>query len=103
MEFAGYDESLNPQRLGLLTSVADRYLREPVGGEPVETWWGWRPMTPDGLPLIGRSPKHKNLWIAAGHNMLGLSMAPASGRLLAEMLTGQPTHIPPQPYSPSRF
>jgi D-amino-acid dehydrogenase len=103
MEFAGYDESLNPQRLGLLTSVADRYLREPVGGEPVETWWGWRPMTPDGLPLIGPSPKHKNLWIAAGHNMLGLSMAPASGRLLAEMLTGQPPHIPPQPYSPSRF
>lgn len=103
MEFAGYDATMNPKRLNLLTNVANRYLREPVTGEPSETWWGWRPMTPDGLPLIGPCPALPNVWLAAGHNMLGLSMAPATGKLIAEMVTGTSPHLDPAPYSPNRF
>jgi D-amino-acid dehydrogenase len=60
-------------------------------------------MTPDGLPVIGPSPGLGNVLIAAGHNMLGLSMAPATGRLVAELLDGRPPHVDPQPYSPARF
>jgi D-amino-acid dehydrogenase len=60
-------------------------------------------MTPDSLPIIGPSPALRNVWIAAGHNMLGLSMAPATGRLIAEMIAGEPPHIEPKPYSAERF
>lgn len=102
MEFAGYDTSMNRSRLALLTAAAERYLKVPVVGSPEEEWWGWRPMTPDSLPCIGRSPALANVWVAAGHNMLGLSMAPATGKLVAELLTGQTPHLDPAPYSVSR-
>jgi D-amino-acid dehydrogenase len=103
MEFAGYDTSLDPRRLELLTAGARAYLREPVAEPVVERWYGWRPMTPDSLPLIGRSPKLSNLWLAAGHNMLGLSMAPATGKLVAELLSGRPPHLDPAAYTVTRF
>ena len=45
-----------------------------------EEWWGWRPMVPDGKALIGRLPKFDNAWLAAGHGMLGVSMATGTGK-----------------------
>lgn len=103
MEFAGYDESIKPERLKLLREGARHYLREPYCEPELETWFGWRPMTYDSLPVIDRSPKWPNVWIAAGHNMLGLSMAPATGKLIAELLKKEKTHISVEPYSLSRF
>jgi D-amino-acid dehydrogenase len=98
MEFAGYDPVLNRRRLGLLRDGASHYLREPYGEPVLEEWYGWRPMTSDGKPLIDRSPALDNVFLAAGHNMLGLSMAPATGRLIAELLGGASPHIDPAPY-----
>src|SRR5262249_2641444 len=103
MEFVGYDASISPKRIGYLTHAAGLYLHDPVGEAVEEEWFGWRPMTPDGLPLIGPSPAMSNVCLAAGHNMLGLSMAPATGRLVAEMLDGREPHLDPRPYSPARF
>ena len=103
MEFSGYDGTLNRRRLKLLTEGARHYLREPYGDVVEEEWYGWRPMTPDGLPVIDRSPALANVLIAAGHNMLGLSMAPASGKLIAELITGDKPHIDPGPYAVTRF
>ena len=60
-------------------------------------------MTFDGLPIIDRSPAMRNVLIAAGHNMLGLSMATATGKLVAEMLGGAKPHIDAAPYSLKRF
>ena len=60
-------------------------------------------MTYDGKPIIDRSPVMSNVLIAAGHNMLGLSMAPATGKLVAELLNDQTPHIDPAPYSTRRF
>jgi D-amino-acid dehydrogenase len=103
MEFAGYDASLSPRRLKLLTDAATLYLHDP-GIEPVvEAWYGWRPMSADGVPLIGRLPKWNNGWLAAGHSMLGVSMATATGRLISEMITGAHPHIDPHPYRIGRF
>lgn len=99
MEFAGYDDSLNRSRLSILTDAAKLYLTEPLVEPVEEEWWGWRPMTYDGVPIIDRTPVARNLIIAAGHNMLGLSMAPATGKLVAEMLGETKTHIDPGPYS----
>jgi len=102
MEFAGYDSSINPRRLELLRQGARPFLREPYGDVVEEEWYGWRPMTYDGKPILDRSPALSNVLIAAGHNMLGLSMAPASGKLIAEMLTGDNPHLDPEPYAVRR-
>jgi len=103
MEFAGYDESIRPERLQLLRDGATGYLHEPYCEPVQEEWFGWRPMTYDGLPIIDRSPKYENVVIAAGHNMLGLSMAPATGKLVAELVEGASPHIDPAPYRAGRF
>ncbi len=103
MEFAGYDDRLERPRLELLRRAARRYLVEPEAEPVLEEWWGWRPMVPDGVPLIGRVPGWDNVLLAAGHGMLGLSMAPATGQLVAELLTGREPHLDPRPYRLERF
>jgi D-amino-acid dehydrogenase len=103
MEFAGYDTTLRRERIELLKAAARLYLHEPLAEPVQEEWFGWRPMTPDSLPIIGASPALSNVWIAAGHNMLGLSMAPGTGRLVGELIAGEQPHIDPQAYSPLRF
>ena len=59
-------------------------------------------MTMDGLPFIDRSPRLKNVMIAAGHNMIGMSAAPGTGKLVAEIMEGVSPHIDPHPYRMSR-
>jgi D-amino-acid dehydrogenase len=103
MEFAGYDATMNRARLSILTGAAKVYLKEPLAEPVQEEWWGWRPMTFDGLPVIDRAPAARNVLIAAGHNMLGLSMATATGKLVAELIGGEKPHIDPAPYSLARF
>ena len=75
----------------------------PTAEPRYEEWWGWRPMSCDGKPLIGRPPKLSNAWLATGHSMLGVSMATGTGKLLMELLTGQAPHVDPHPYRIDRF
>ena len=103
MEFSGYDDSIHPERLNLLRKGVEDYLTEPYG-EPVNnTWYGWRPMTYDSLPIIGTCPENPKVTLATGHNMLGLSLAPATGKPVAELLAGKIPHLKAKPYSPDRF
>ena len=93
MELAGYDTQINRARLDLLRESAELYLHDPHC-DPVEfEWFGWRPLTYDDLPIIDYSPKWKNVLVAAGHGMLGLSMGMVSGRLVDELVKGEETHI----------
>lgn len=103
MEFVGYDTSLNPQRLQALIEGAAAFMHTPTSSGPHEPWYGWRPMTVDTVPIIDRAPKHKHLWLATGHSMLGVSMSPATGLLLAELMQGKKPHIDPKPYRYDRF
>jgi D-amino-acid dehydrogenase len=103
MEFAGYDASLNQVRLDALVYAAERYLRDMKFIGIQDEWCGWRPMTCDGLPIIDRSPRLENVMIAAGHNMLGLTMAPGTGKMISEILSGEVPHVDPYPYRVSRF
>ncbi|MDX1961873.1 MAG: FAD-dependent oxidoreductase [Pirellulales bacterium] len=103
MELAGYDATLHPERLELLRGGARDYLHEPYCEPVVEKWFGWRPLTWDSRPIIDRTPLYENCLIAAGHNMLGLSMAPATGKLAMELITGRQPHINPRPYRLARF
>jgi D-amino-acid dehydrogenase len=103
MEFSGYDTSLNRVRLDALERGAREYLREPVGPKLQEEWYGWRPMTYDDLPILGRAPRHENLWLATGHGMMGMGLSAITGQLLADLITGRTPAIDPGPSSPSRF
>jgi D-amino-acid dehydrogenase len=99
MEFAGYDTTINPRRMELLRAGAGHYLQEPTAEPVVEQWFGWRPMTPNSLPIIDRTPSVDNVIIAAGHNMLGLSMATGTGQLVADLLNKRTPHIDPAAFA----
>jgi D-amino-acid dehydrogenase len=103
MEFAGYDTQLNQQRLNALKEGASMYLRNPYTEPVEEMWYGWRPMTYDSLPIIDYSPKLKNVVIATGHSMLGVTLGPVTGMLVSEMLSLQQPHINLKPLSCQRF
>jgi D-amino-acid dehydrogenase len=102
MEFAGYDETINAKRVALLTRGAEECLKTPVASPVLETWFGWRPMTYDGLPYVGRAGAVKNAFVVAGHGMLGISTSPATGKLAAELVLGRPPHLDPAPFGLER-
>ncbi|MEO6364444.1 MAG: FAD-dependent oxidoreductase [Luteimonas sp.] len=103
MEFSGYDSTLNNTRLDALERGARAYLREPVGAQRREEWFGWRPMTYDDVPIIGRAPGHDRLWLATGHDMLGVSMSTGTGQVIADLINGRDPAIDPVPYRAERF
>lgn len=103
MEFAGYDSTINQDRLGALKRGASVYLKEPYCAPEEEQWFGWRPMTYDGKPVIDTSPAMRNVTVAAGHNMLGLSMGAATGKLVDEMLSEATPHIDLKHFAIDRF
>ena len=103
MEFAGYDTSIDPKRLSLLTTAAEKYLHDPHTSPIEEEWYGWRPMTWDGKPIIDRSPAFENVWIAAGHNMLGISMATGTGHMIDSMIRGEDCQVDASHFRLSRL
>ncbi|MEJ2128902.1 MAG: FAD-dependent oxidoreductase [Woeseiaceae bacterium] len=103
MEFAGFDDSLPNFRIQQLKDAAAMFLKQPVGAVDTHTWYGWRPMTWDSLPIVGRVPRLSNALLAAGHNMLGLTLAPVTGKIIADILAERPTSLPIEALSPARF
>ncbi len=103
MEFAGFDGSIPDRRISQLYESAKPYLLTPSSEGEQERWFGWRPMTWDSLPIIGPVPRLANAYLATGHNMLGLSLATATGKLIADMILQRTPHIDPTPYLPLRF
>jgi len=95
MEIAGLNEDINPLRVrGIIKSVPKyfpKFTEADFSG--IQPWRGLRPCSPDGLPYLGRTAKFSNLTIATGHAMMGLSLGPVTGRLVAEILSGEvPSH-----------
>jgi len=103
MEFSGYGLSINRKRIARIKKSAARYLKEPFGEPLLEERSDLRPMSYDDLPIIGRPRNHANLVLATGHGMLGISMAPGTGRLVADLVRGVQPEIDPGPFSPERF
>ena len=101
-EFALRDALRTPVQLGRAEPIArDLFpLAERLDNEP---WMGARPCTPDMLPVIGPAPRHAKLWFAFGHAHHGLTLAAVTGRLVAEMATGEAPFVDPAPYSAARF
>jgi D-amino-acid dehydrogenase len=105
MEMAGLNEEINPRRVqGIIKSVPQYYpeFRAEDFAE-IQPWRGLRPCSPDGLPYLGRTRKYSNLSIATGHAMMGLSLGPISGKLIAEILSGEPPSINIDLLNPDRY
>ena len=75
-------------------------LGDAIDAKP---WMGARPCLPDMLPVIGKAPRHAGLWFDFGHQHHGLTLGPATGRLLAEMMTGETPFADPRPFAVERF
>lgn len=102
IEFAARDDAASPVQVDQTEPHARAIF--PLGRRVEQTpWMGARPCLPDMRPIIGPAPRHKGLWFAFGHNHHGLTLGPATGRLLAEMMTGETPFADPAPYAMSRF
>jgi len=105
MEINGIDRSINMHRVKGIVNTIPAYYPEMKVEVPKENivWRGLRPCSPDGLPYIGRSSRYKNLIIATGHSMMGLSLAPGTGKLVEELVQEAPTSISLKAFDPERF
>lgn len=101
-EFALRDAPRTPVQLARAEPIA-RELFPLAERLDTEAWMGSRPCTPDMLPVIGRAPRHASLWFAFGHAHHGLTLGPVTGRLVAEMVTGEKPFVDPAPYAAERF
>lgn len=102
VEIAGLDAPPDERRAKVLVDHARRLFPALQAGD-VRHWMGYRPSTPDSLPVLGRTARFPDLYLAFGHGHFGMSGGPPSGRMLARLITGQPPGIDPAPYEASRF
>jgi D-amino-acid dehydrogenase len=102
VEFAPRDAAPTPVQFDRLMPAARELfpLSEAIEAQP---WLGARPCFADSRPVIGRAPRHGGLWLACGHAHWGLTLGPATGRLVAEMMTGATPFCDPKPYAAERF
>jgi glycine/D-amino acid oxidase-like deaminating enzyme len=101
-ELVGWDRAIDPRIVGRMLARASEYLPGLADLDALRVWVGFRPAIADHLPLIGRWPLTERLWIAAGHEGLGITMALATGRILADQMTGRASPIDTEPFQPSR-
>lgn len=101
-QMVGWDRTFDHALVSRMVERAVEFL--PRLGEltAIRAWFGFRPATPDNLPLIGPWPAQRNLWIAAGHEGLGHTTALGTGLLLAQMMAGEKMPVDPQPFLPQR-
>lgn len=103
MEFDGTTDRFHPKRIEAIVRGLRPLLRDVDLHARTEEWVGARPMTPDGLPCIGALPRHPRVVVAAGHNMLGVTLAAATGRVVAGLVSAGDPGIDLTPFSPARF
>jgi glycine/D-amino acid oxidase-like deaminating enzyme len=101
-ELVGWDASVNRRVLGKMIARACAFMPALADLTTVRTWTGFRPATPDKLPLIGRWPDVPGLWIAAGHEGLGITQSLGTAAILADLVAGREPTIDAAPYAPDR-
>ena len=101
-ELVGWDASTNRDVLRQMLDRAVQFMPAIADLPVVRTWTGFRPATPDKLPLIGRWEPVDHLWIAAGHEGLGITTSLGSARLLADLVVGRRPPIDAAPFAPAR-
>jgi D-amino-acid dehydrogenase len=105
MELSGHSDNILPKRVMAIYKAFNKYYPKlilPVP-DPQKAWFGYRPVTPDGLPYIGRHRRYNNLSFAGGHAMLGVSASMGTGKLISELINGRPSTIDINAFNPARF
>ncbi len=105
MEISGHSDNGRPERIEQIVAAAQFYFPDmrPEDFAGIKPWFGYRPVSPDGMPYIGRFARQANLTAACGHAMLGITLAPVTGRVVAELLTGRKPSVDLSLMSPDRF
>ena len=102
-QFDTLDPAVDNAVLARMLRRAMEYVPALADRNAIRTWTGFRAATPDGLPIIGRHPEHAHLWLAVGHEGLGVTTAPATAGLVVASLLGTAPPTDPAPYAPTRF
>ncbi|MBK9981917.1 MAG: FAD-dependent oxidoreductase [Saprospiraceae bacterium] len=103
LEISGRDEKINPHKVKSILSAASNYYPELKITDSRPVWYGYRPCTPDGMPCIGRLSKGSSILLATGHAMMGLSLAPATGRMVKDIIFGKTQMEKVKKFHPLRF
>jgi glycine/D-amino acid oxidase-like deaminating enzyme len=98
-ELVGWDAAVNRDLVGRMLQRAVEFMPRLAGLNAIRTWTGFRPATPHKLPYVSRVPSHEGLWIAAGHEGLGITTALGSARLLKDLMLGRETWTDPAPFA----
>ena len=102
-ELVGWDASLDARMLARMLARASEFIPSLAAMQLVRTWCGFRPATPDKLPLIGPWPSIPGVWIAAGHEGLGITTSLATGQIIADLVAGREPGIDAGPFAPGRM
>jgi glycine oxidase len=103
MENVGFDASTTREGVEKVRSAAEEICPSLSRGSATRSWAGLRPVTPDMLPILGPDPEHKSLIYACGHSRNGVLMAPLTGDLVADLVTGTPLSFDLSQFRPGRF
>ena len=103
LELSNIDTTVSAKHIAGIERAVREYIHVDEKLDIQETWAGLRPTTPDGMPIIGRSPRYRNLILATGHAMLGLSLGPGTGQVVAELVNGKKTTFDLSPLRVERF
>ena len=101
-QFGAESPSIDTYMLRRMLQRAEEYMPEIADLVAIRTWTGFRAATPDKLPLIGPVPGNEKLYLATGHEGLGITTSLATGKLVADQIVGRPSAIPSAPYLPGR-
>lgn len=103
MEHVGFDTGTTPEGMRAIAGIASAIAPSLVGIPPLDRWSGFRPCTPDLLPIIGRDPDDPSLVYAAGHSRNGILLGPLTGECVARLVTGEPVQHDLTPFAIERF
>jgi D-amino-acid dehydrogenase len=105
MEIAGHNDRVRPERVEQIMAGVMAYMPEftPDDFSGLKPWFGYRPVSPDGMPYIGRFGRYANLTTACGHAMLGVTLGPVSGLLVADLLAGRKPSVDLTLLNPDRY
>lgn len=103
LELSGMDSGISRRRVDGILRTARAYLPKLEDTGTLEVWSGLRPCLPDGLPAIGRAGRYRNLTISCGHGHIGMGLAPASGKLVAQIVGGERPDTDLTPLRPGRY
>jgi D-amino-acid dehydrogenase len=103
LDLVGLNTRVRERRVRATAPIAARFVSLPLGIERARSWAGLRPLTPDGLPMIGRSSRVDNLILATGHGHMGISLSAVTGEAVEKIAAGEAPDFDPAPVLPGRF